>query len=129
MRMAIKVICGILIGTAIALLLSWVTMLLWNWLMPYIFGLPVLTFWQSLGVLLLSKLIFGFGNDGHHGGPRRWKHHGDWRRRWKDKMSKMSPEQRERMMRGMRRHGWDCRMDWEDAEKNPAENPQSGTPS
>ena len=32
---------------------------LWNWLMPGIFGLPAITFWQAVGLLALSWLLFG----------------------------------------------------------------------
>ena len=50
--------------------------LLWNWLMPDIFGLKELTYWQALGLLVLSKLLLGgFGGfrkrGGHHPGPPR----------------------------------------------------------
>jgi hypothetical protein len=34
------------------------TMWLWNWLMPYIFGLPTINVWQSFGLLLLTGLLF-----------------------------------------------------------------------
>ncbi|MDT7832900.1 hypothetical protein RQM59_10950 [Flavobacteriaceae bacterium S356] len=45
-------------------LFGYVLMYLWNWLMPLIFGLPIITFWQALGLCLLSKILFGgFGND------------------------------------------------------------------
>lgn len=44
-------------------LFVFVFMSLWNWLMPGIFGLPVITYFQALGLLLLSKLIFsGIGH-------------------------------------------------------------------
>ena len=33
-------------------------MILWNWLMPYLFGLPEITFWQACGLQLLSTLLF-----------------------------------------------------------------------
>ena len=33
--------------------------LLWNWLMPEIFGLGTITYLQALGLLLLSRLLFG----------------------------------------------------------------------
>ena len=33
-------------------------MLLWNWLMPEIFGLIQITFWQALGLSLLSSFLF-----------------------------------------------------------------------
>ena len=46
---------GILIG--IAIVLSVPMMLLWNWLMPFIFGLPKLTILQTLGLSLLINMI------------------------------------------------------------------------
>lgn len=50
---------GILIIAFIAdLILAWPIMLLWNWLMPLIFGLKVLTFWEAFGVMLLCSLLF-----------------------------------------------------------------------
>lgn len=35
-----------------------VTMLLWNWPMPDIFGLQRINFWQAAGLCLLSSLLF-----------------------------------------------------------------------
>jgi hypothetical protein len=32
---------------------------LWNLLMPPILGFPAISFWQALGLLLLSRLLFG----------------------------------------------------------------------
>jgi hypothetical protein len=43
-----------------------VTMALWNSLMPAIFSLPAVSFWQALGLLVLSRLFFG-----SFGGRRR----------------------------------------------------------
>ena len=34
-------------------------MALWNWLMPAIFDLPQITYWQALGLLGLSRILFG----------------------------------------------------------------------
>lgn len=48
---------GILAGLVFTL----AVMLLWNWLMPVIFGLTTITFWQALGLLALSKILFGKG--------------------------------------------------------------------
>jgi fatty acid desaturase len=42
----------------IAPLFAWIVMLLWNWLMPIIFLLPKVTFWQSWGLIILSGLLF-----------------------------------------------------------------------
>ena len=48
----------LLSGLITILILTYPMMLLWNWLMPYIFGLPTLTFWQMLGFsILLNCLI------------------------------------------------------------------------
>lgn len=57
-RIGKMIVFGILAiaGLAVAL------MLLWNWLMPVIFGLTVISFWQALGLLALSKILFGKGH-------------------------------------------------------------------
>jgi hypothetical protein len=44
-----------------------VIMLLWNWLMPFLFHLTEITFWQAVGLALLARLLFGAS---HH----RWHH-------------------------------------------------------
>ena len=35
-----------------------ITMLLWNWLVPDIFGLQRINFWQAAGLCILSALLF-----------------------------------------------------------------------
>lgn len=42
-----------------SILLTYPVMWLWNWLMPAIFGLKTLTFWQTFGLTMLSNMIFG----------------------------------------------------------------------
>lgn len=42
----------------IPLILALPTMWLWNWLMPEIFDLTTITFWQALGINILSNLLF-----------------------------------------------------------------------
>ena len=34
------------------------TYFLWNWLMPEIFGLKAITFWQAWGIIFLSGILF-----------------------------------------------------------------------
>lgn len=41
-----------------ALLTGFPLMWLWNWLMPMLFGLKVLTFWQAWGVSVLCSILF-----------------------------------------------------------------------
>jgi hypothetical protein len=36
-----------------------ITQLLWNWLLPPIFGWKELSFWQALGMLTLCRILFG----------------------------------------------------------------------
>jgi hypothetical protein len=50
-------------------LMVFLVMTLWNWLMPAIFGLITLTFWQAAGLLLLSKLLLS-GFNFNKRGPR-----------------------------------------------------------
>ncbi|MGH9502042.1 MAG: hypothetical protein ACRD20_04245 [Terriglobales bacterium] len=74
---------------------SFVVMSLWNWLMPALFGWHVIGFWQALGILILSKILFG----GFRGGPpRNWY----WRRRMIERYEHMTPEEREQFRNNMR---------------------------
>ena len=69
------VILGIIGITGLAILFGFIVMWLWNWLMPELFGLPTLTFWKAVGVVILSKLLLGGfgGKSGGKGGSH--KHH------------------------------------------------------
>jgi len=49
-----------------------VTMWLWNWLMPAIFNLPVITIWQAAGLVILSRILFRGGHL-RGAGRRHWK--------------------------------------------------------
>ena len=58
---------GLVFAVAFLGVFSLILMLLWNWLMPGIFGLTRLDYLQSAGLLVLSKIIFsGFGRRGGH---------------------------------------------------------------
>lgn len=59
-----KVILMVLGAAAFALAIGALAMVLWNWLMPTIFGLTVINYWQAFGIVLLAKLLFGFGMGG-----------------------------------------------------------------
>ena len=65
-----------------------VTMGLWNWLMPAIFRLPAIGFWQALGLLILSQLLFKGGHLGHAGRSH-------WRKaRIREGMREAGPEEK-----------------------------------
>jgi hypothetical protein len=61
-----KILLGILFaigGIALLAVFGLFVMLLWNWLMPEIFGLKQLNYWQAWGLLVLSWILFkGFGS-------------------------------------------------------------------
>jgi hypothetical protein len=81
--------------TAGIFLLGYAVMELWNWLMPILFtGAAIITYWQAMGILVLSKILFGGfrGRNGCHCGHRG----GYWRSRWKSKWEGMSEEEREK---------------------------------
>lgn len=40
-------------------LVGYIFQLLWNGLMPDIFGLTTITYWQAVGLMLIAKLLFG----------------------------------------------------------------------
>ncbi|OHD74477.1 MAG: hypothetical protein A2177_12815 [Spirochaetes bacterium RBG_13_68_11] len=75
-----KIILGIgfgILAIGLIALCGWVVMLLWNWLMPEIFGLKTLNYWQAWGLLALSTILFkGFGSGGGGGkSDRKRKKH------------------------------------------------------
>ena len=69
-------------------------MQLWNWLLPQLFAWPEITFWQSLGLLALCRILFGgFGCRGR-GRPGAWGRGG--------RGEQMTPEERERFRQVVR---------------------------
>lgn len=72
-----------------------IVLLLWNWLLPSLFGWPQITFWQALGILALCRILFG--GFGPRGGFRsRFRH------RLAGRWEAMTPEERERFREGIR---------------------------
>jgi hypothetical protein len=80
------------IGILAITVFGFVVMSLWNSLVPAIFGGHTIGFWQALGILLLSKILFG----GFRGGPGR-----HWRGQMRDRWESMTPEEREKFRQGM----------------------------
>ena len=78
----------VLFVTLFGFIVKW----LWNWLLPAIFtGAHLITFWQALGLLLLTRILFG----SWHGGGNKRRHR---RERWEA----MNPEERDKFRQGMR---------------------------
>ncbi len=58
-RIPVYAVFGTAAAVGLGLLFGMVVVWLWNWLMPMIFGLPTITFWQGVGLFVLAKLFFG----------------------------------------------------------------------
>ncbi|MCU0277146.1 MAG: hypothetical protein MUF02_09925 [Acidobacteria bacterium] len=69
-----------MLGIGLLFLFGWVVMLLWNWLMPDIFGLKRLTYWQAWGLLILSHILFKSFGSGHGSGRSDRKRRRELRR-------------------------------------------------
>ena len=97
MRRRLMVIAPLAIGAFVLFIAigGEVVRLLWNWLLPPLFGWSQITFWQALGLLALCRILFG--GFGFHGSGRS-----SVRRRWAERWEHMSPEERERFRLGIR---------------------------
>jgi hypothetical protein len=92
LRVAGFVLLGVAGAAVFALAFGYFVMLLWNWLMPAIFHLGTIGYWQAFGIVILAKLIFGSvgggagrqrGRGHRHGGPRHdWSK--DWGKEWNE---------------------------------------------
>lgn len=74
------VIGGIALAILTAAIFGIVVMYLWNWLMPVLFGLKTIGYWQALGLVLLAKLVFGHLGYRHGGHPHCGHGHRFWKK-------------------------------------------------
>lgn len=58
-RIARRIARGIVIGLAFALVFGLLVQLLWNWLMPGVFGLREIHYGQAIGLVVLAHILFG----------------------------------------------------------------------
>jgi hypothetical protein len=91
----------ILLGGLFVAVVGFVTMTLWNRLVPELFNGPVINFWQTLGLLVLSRILFGgWGRGGRSGAwARRRKM---MREKMESRMASLSPEEQEKFRQKMR---------------------------
>ena len=105
---------AVLLGALVILGLSTGLMLLWNWLVPMLFRGPVISWWQALGLLALTKLLLGGWN---HWGRGQRCHHRAWKKKFEEKWNKMTPEEQAHFKRSFTRqcHRWR----WSEPEHEP----------
>ena len=93
-RWAKRVVRFAVMGIVAVAIFGFLVMSLWNWLAPAVFGLRSITFWQALGLLILSKILFG----GFRG---RSVDGGHWKRGMYGRWQAMTPEERKQFRQGM----------------------------
>jgi Ca2+/H+ antiporter, TMEM165/GDT1 family len=96
-----------------------VVMGLWNAILPAVIGVKAITFAQALGILVLSKILFG----GFGGGGRRWRGGPAWKEKMKQRWANMTPEEKEKFKAGWRNRcgDWQEKFDKTDAPGAAAE--------
>ena len=86
---SIKKVFIVLFFAGLMVALVWVVMLIWNAILPDVIGVTEVNYWQMLGIIFLSKLLFG----GNKFGSK--KHKDKKGRQWREKYQSMSDEEKE----------------------------------
>lgn len=81
-----------ILAIGMCFLFIFITMSLWNWLVPALFHGPVLTYWQTAGIFILSKILLtGVAPSGYGR-----KYDKDWHKKYREKYeSRCRPESNE----------------------------------
>ena len=88
-KIALLIVGGLAMFFAVTAMVMW----LWNLLLPEIIGVKAINFWQALGILVLSKILFGgFGGKQGKGWRAKQKF-----RQMREKHCGMSDEEKERL--------------------------------
>ncbi len=104
MKYKLRKLAMVLVFVPLVLFLfGFIVMTLWNMILPAVLHVSTITFWQALGILLLSKILFGGFGGGWGRGRHNWKRREfkerfqqDWRQKVEDKFAGMTPDQKEK---------------------------------
>ena len=120
MKAVRRIVMFILIGAVAILVFGGIVMLLWNNVLAQVTAVHTITFIQALGLLVLSKILFG-GFRGAWVGRRHY-----WKQRMMNKWNSMNPEDREKFKQELQRRcgNWGYKT-W--SERTTSENPASGS--
>ena len=94
-----RIVAGVVFGVAIAFLLGWVIENLWNALIPQLFHGPVISYWQAIGLFILSHLLLRGHAFGHHKGHRHGSCGCGSEHYIGSRLENMTPEKREKIKR------------------------------
>ena len=92
----VRVLIFLPLALVMLALVGLIVMLLWNGVVPALFGLHPVTYGQAILLMILCRILFG-GSYARRGGGNR-----HWRRRVIDRWERMTPEEREMFRNGMR---------------------------
>lgn len=90
-----KVLMILVCVAAFISLFSYIVMSLWNAILPDVLHVSTINFWQAMGILVLSKILFG--GFGGWGGKKH-----EWKRRMQEKWQHMTPEEREQFRESLK---------------------------
>ncbi|HEV8504367.1 MAG TPA: hypothetical protein VGQ53_03165 [Chitinophagaceae bacterium] len=117
-----RIVMFILIGAVAILVFGGIVMLLWNNILAQVTSVHTITFVQALGILVLSKILFG-GFRGAWGGRHYY-----WKQKMMNKWNNMTPEERDKFKQEWQRRcgGWGYRS-WSDRTSSQESTSGSGT--
>ena len=111
----LKIVKGVVIGILAITLFGFIVMSLWNALVPDIFNGPELSFWQAVGLLVLSHLLLRGWSPWRHSGS--WRS-GRWKRRFEEKLAAMTPEEREKFKEEWKRRCGHYPGEWDEGKEH-----------
>ncbi|MDR2682612.1 MAG: hypothetical protein LBB64_01930 [Dysgonamonadaceae bacterium] len=95
MKRSLHIVWHLLLGLAAIAGFGAAVMWLWNALLPQIFGIAAINFWQALGLLVLCRILFGSFGRGWMLGGRSKFHRNHIREKWLN----MTPEERKEFIK------------------------------
>ena len=98
-KRALLTLTSVVIFAAVSLVFGVAVMLLWNWLLPPIFGLPSINYLQAVGLFVLARILFsgvgcGFADNGHRRGRLLFGGYSHQDNPFREKWLNMSDEER-----------------------------------
>jgi hypothetical protein len=108
---------GIFLAASMALIFGWFVMLLWNWLIPGLFRLPVIGYWQAFGIIILGRLMVGLLSPSYYGHSREWDRAWNKFGRWSNWAPKGDPRNWRHYEQYWQDEGKKAFEDWLDRQK------------